>query len=303
MSSQLEPKSFTISHSNAVQLIHRLSLVDKPLDDIPLLPGESIHLGYTPMTEEQAFAAKPMIPPQMTLPVSHFRMLRDEVDIDELAGIIHRFIAINDAVERLVPKRQYINMEPGKRLYEAKVTHSWRNHHATIQVSIVALPANGPEESDEYAISVNRLCGSVTAHRMFFHTLEQYVQSYGHSYPIIRPISVDRNALATAPPPKQVTWQLNEHLPLGKLQRTSRIDEPEDIYNREESDEEWDDSGAKDEIRNCKILRRNDEHGESVSDGEYPSSDEETPYQSCPFRDVIASKNVPDHYSSDEESK
>lgn len=273
MSSQPELKSFTIPLSNAVPLIHRLSLVDKPLDDIPLLPGESIHLGYTPMTEEQAFAAKPVIPPQMTLPVSHFRMARYDVDIDELATLIHRFIAINDAVERLVPKRQYINMEPGKRLYEAKVTHSWRNHHATIQVSIIALPASGPEESDEYTISVNRLCGSVTAHRMFFHTLEQYVLSYGHSYPIIRPISVDRNALAEAPSPKQVTWQRNEHLPLGKLQRSSRIDEPEDIYNREESDEE------------------------------YPSSGEEEPYQTVPFRDVIASKNISDHYSSDEESK
>ena len=312
MSSQLEPKTFTIPlsnavhsnavHSNAGPLIHRLSLVDKPLNDIPLLPGESIHLGYTPMTEEQAFAAKPMIPPQMTLTVSHFRMARYDVDIDELAILIHRFISINDAVERLVPKRQYIqgftesvgrgksaidtkfrkydigvlhenNMEPGKQLYEAKVTHSWRNHHATIQVSVIAIPANRSEESDEYAISVNRLCGSVTAHRMFFHTLEQYVLSYGHSYPLIRPISVDREALATAPPPKQVTWQRNEHLPICKLQRQSRIDEPDNIYNREESD------------------------------GEYPSSDEEIPYQACPFRDVIASKNIPDHYSSDEESK
>lgn len=275
--SQPAPRSFTIPHSNvvhsnAVSLIHRLSLVDKPLEDIPLLPGESIHIGYTPMTEEQAFAAKPTIPPQMTLPVSHFRMAREDVDVDELVGIIHRFIAINDAVERLVPKRQYINCEPGKRLYETKVLHSWRNHRATIQVSIIALPAHGSEEIDEYAVSANRLCGSVTAHRMFFHTLEQYVQSYGHTYPIIRPISVDREALAQSSPPKQVTWHSIEHLPIGKLQRTSRIDEPEDVYNREESD------------------------------GEYPSSGSEEPYQRYPFHSVVDSKTTPGKYSSDEES-
>jgi len=281
MSSQPELKPFTISLSNAVPLIPRLSLVDKPLEDIPLLPGESIHIGYIPMTEKEAFSYIPVIPPQMTLPVSHFRMAREDVDVDELSELIHRFIAINDAVERLVPKRKYINMEPGKRLYEAKVTHSWRNHHATIQVSVIALPASSTEESDEYAISVNRLCGSVTAHRMFFHTLEQYVLSYGHSYPIIRPISVDRKALAEAPPPEHKTWPRNEHLPLGKLQRQSRIDEPEDIYNREESDEEYPSSG----------------------DEECPSSGEEEPYQTVPFRDVIASTNIPDHYSSDEESK
>ena len=105
MSSQPELKPFTISlanavHSNAVTLISRLSLVDKPMDDIPLLPGEYIHIGYTPMTEKEAFSSKraPLIPPQMTLPFSHFRMAREDVDIDELVDIIHRFIAINDAV-------------------------------------------------------------------------------------------------------------------------------------------------------------------------------------------------------------
>ena len=262
MSSQHESKQFTISrsnvvHSNTVQLVHRLTLVDNPLDDIPLLPGESIHIGYTPMTEEQAFETKRelLVLPHLILSVSHFRIARDDVDIDELVKMIHRFIAINDTVERLVPKRQYINMDPGKRLYEAKVTHSWRNHHATIQVSIIALPANRSEEFDEYAVNVNRLCGSVTAHRMFFHTLEQYVKSCGHSYPIILPVSVDREALATKSLLKQETWQWNEHLPLDK---------PEDMYNREESDEE--------------------------------------PYQGYPFRDVIASKTTPGQYSSDEES-
>lgn len=301
---QSESNSFTISLANAVPLIPRLSLVDKPLDDIPLLPGESIHLGYTPMTDEEAFAAKSAnCLPLEALPVSHFRMVRDDTNIDELAEMIHRFIAINDAVQRLVPKRQYINYEPGKRLYESKVTHSWRNHHATIQVRVIALPAQGSDDVDEYAVIVHRLCGSVTAHRMFFHTLEQYVQSYGHSYPLIRPVSIDREALAQSSPPEQVTWCRNEHQPLGKLQRQSRIDEPEDVYNREESDEDWDDSLddslMKDDIRNCKILLRN---CESASDGEYPSSDEEPIYQAIPFRDVISSKNIPDHYSSDEES-
>jgi len=224
MSSNHSATSFSLA-DNLPPFIHRLSLVDKPLDDIPLLPGESIHLGYMPMTEEQAFEANPapLVPPQMTLSVSHFRMARDDVEVYELVTLIHRFIAINDAVERLVPKRQYINYEPGKRLYKAKVTHSWRNHHATILVSIIALPASSQEERDEFAIDVRRLHGSVTAHRMFFHTLEQYVQSYGQSYPVIRPVSVDREALANALPPKHVTWQEI----LNTTQHQSLIDEDE----------------------------------------------------------------------------
>ena len=277
MSSTPSVISIPLANHSLAPFIHRLSLVDKPLDDIPLLPGESIHLGYTPMTEEEAFAEKSAnLFPSEALPVSHFRMVRDDINIDELSEMIHRFIAINDAVERLVPKRQYINYEPGKRLYEAKVTHSWRNHLATIQVRVIALPAHSLDEQDEYAVIVHRLCGSVTAHRMFFHTLEQYMQSYGHAYPLIRPVSVDRNALENASPPEHKTWQeilrTLQHQPLGKLQPQSRIDEPEDVYNREESDEE------------------------------YPSSDEEPIYQATPFRAVVSSKNIPDHYSSDEES-
>jgi hypothetical protein len=152
---------------------------------------------------------------------------------DRIVELIHRFIAINDAVERIVPKRDSIYSEPAKRLYESKVIHTWRNHCATIQVSIIAL------QSDQFAINVNRVHGSVTAHRMFFHTLEQYVTSSGQSYPIIRPISVEREQLATEPPPPPENHiRYLEHLPVRRLQRQTQIDEPLDIYNREVSDEE-----------------------------------------------------------------
>jgi hypothetical protein len=74
---------------------------------------------------------------------------------------------------------------------------------------------------------------------MFFHTLEQYVTSSGQSYPIIRPISVEREQLATEPPPPPENHiRYLEHLPVRRLQRQTQIDEPLDIYNREVSDEE-----------------------------------------------------------------
>lgn len=228
---------FTITHSNPKTLLHRLSLIDNPDETIPLLPGESIHIGYVPMTETEAFTTLPKIPPEWSLAVSHFRMERKDITADQISNLIHRFIAINDAVERLVPKREYINSEPAKRIYESKIIHTWRNHRATILVSIIALQSNYAGEIDQFAINVNRVHGSVTAHRMFFHTLEQYVTSRGQSYPIIRPISIDRDALATAPPPENHIRYL-EHLPLCKLQRHTQIDEPSDVYIREVSDEE-----------------------------------------------------------------
>ena len=202
MFSQIEPHCFTISLAGSTQepLVHRLSLANNPLGELPLLPGESIHIGYIPMSEVDAFAVQPKIQP--LLAASHFRIDRSEISAERIAELIHRFISINDAVERLVPKREYLNLEPGKRLYEAKVTHSWREEHATIQVSLIALRCQG--EPDEFAVNVNRLRGSVTAHLMFFHTLEQYVKNRGQTYPIIRPISVDREALATAVPPELI---------------------------------------------------------------------------------------------------
>lgn len=223
---------FTIPVRTPVKLQSRLSLVETPDVMIPLLPGESIHLGYTPISEEDAFATKRVFP--LRLAVSHFRIPRGKVSVDRVITLIHRFTAINDAVDVIVPKRENINSEPAKHLYKSKVAHTWRQRRATIGIQLFALP-----ESDEFAVEVNREYGSVTAHRMFFHTLEKYVLSDGQFYPLILPISVDRDKLTDNLTRQYIHNNIETRPPIGKLQRTSRIDTDEDIYNREISDGEW----------------------------------------------------------------
>ena len=229
MHSQQQPHNiFTIPYSTPKILIDRSSIIHTPCETIPLLPGESIHIGYVPMSETEAFSVCPKIPPQLSLAVYHIRMERKDINAVQISEMIHRFIAINDAVERLVPKREYINSEPAKRIYESKIIHTWRNHRATIQINVVALPSHHEGEPDQFAINVNRLYGSITAHRMLFHTLEQYMKSSGMSYPIIRPISINRESLATTPSPENHIRYL-EHLPFRRLQIQTQIDEPEYI--------------------------------------------------------------------------
>ena len=120
--------------------------------------------------------------------------------------------------------------------------HTWKSHCATINVRVLAL-----KDPYELAVCVDRLCGSVTAHRMFLHTLEQYITSEGQSYPLIRPISVSRADLFASEPPEEKDWSSIFHFQYiretdpcrnRKLQPSSRIDEPEDLYNAEQSDAE-----------------------------------------------------------------
>lgn len=216
-----------------------LSLVSEPDTMIPLLPGESIHLGYIPISEEDAFAkakSNPYYGEYMeSLSRSHFRVSRGKLSLEKLTALIHRFTSINLAVDVLVPKREWINSATRRAIYETKVVHTWKSHRAIIMVRILAV-----KDPDEFVIYVERYQGSVTAHRMFLHTLEQYITSEGQSYPIIRSISASRTALEAAePPPADWSQIWRPHLN-GKLEPTTRIDDPEDIYNAEKSDVEYD---------------------------------------------------------------
>ena len=216
-----------------------LSLVSEPDTMIPLLPGESIHLGYIPISEEDAFAkakSNPYYGEYMeSLSRSHFRVSRGKLSLEKLTALIHRFTSINIAVDVLVPKREWINSATRRAIYETKVVHRWKSHRAIIMVRILAV-----KDPDEFVIYVERYQGSVTAHRMFLNTLEQYITSEGQSYPIIRSISASRTALEAAePPPADWSQIWRPHLN-GKLEPTTRIDDPEDIYNAEKSDVEYD---------------------------------------------------------------
>lgn len=221
-----------------------LSLVYSPETMIPLLPGESIHVGYVPISEEEAFERTAVDNPflEFALSISHFRIPRGKLSVEQLSTLIHRFTSINRAVDVLVPKREFVNGGDRRAIYESKVMHTWKSHCATIVVRVLAL-----KDPYELAVCVDRLCGSVTAHRMFLHTLEQYITSEGQSYPLIRPISVSRADLFASEPPEEKDWSSIFHFQYiretdpcrnRKLQPSSRIDEPEDLYNAEQSDAE-----------------------------------------------------------------
>ena len=175
-----------------------LELVDEPDEMIPLLPGESIHLGYIPIDEDAAFRHE-LLPHQIS--ITHFRMPRGKITFERLSSLIHKFISINLAVDVLVPKREWVNDVVKRLIYQTKVVHTWRSHSAIIVVRVLALAS-----TDEIVVNVDRFQGSVTAHRMFFHTLEQYVLSDGRAYPLIRPVSVNREELAAASPPQKWAW-------------------------------------------------------------------------------------------------
>ena len=220
-----------------------LGLISEPETMIPLLPGESIHIGYIPISEEEAFDRAAVDNPfqEYALSISHFRIPRGKLSVEKLSQLIHRFVSINLAVNVLVPKREWINDTPRHAIYETKVVHTWKSHCATINVRVLAL-----KDPYELAICVDRLCGSVTAHRMFLHTLEQYITSEGQSYPLIRPVSVSRAALLESKEPDRDNnwsqiWQYKRATDPCRnqtLQPTTCLDNPEDLYNAEQSDAE-----------------------------------------------------------------
>jgi hypothetical protein len=243
-----QPNIITFSLSREPQILQPvMGLINKPETMIPLLPGESMHIGYVPISEEEAFERTAVDNPfqEFALSISHFRIPRGKLSVEKLAELIHRFNSINYTVNVVVPKREWINGAPRHAIYETKVIHTWNRHCATIVVRVLAL-----KDPYELAICVDRMCGSVTAHRMFLHTLEQYITSEGQSYPLIRQVSVSRKALLESkePDPDNNYWSKiwkykrdTDPCRNRTLQPSSCLDNPEDLYNAEKSDVEDDD--------------------------------------------------------------
>jgi hypothetical protein len=163
---------------------------------IPKLPGESIHLGYLPITEEDAFSDKYTTPPPH-LHQTHFRIPREQNTVADLCELIHHFIGMNDSVDLVVPKIEWLNGEPNREIYKATVIFTNKENESTkIIINLLADKA-----SNEIIVSVGRYSGSPVAHKMFFNTMEQFIKSNGSSYPLIRRVSVDKQLLESATPP------------------------------------------------------------------------------------------------------
>jgi hypothetical protein len=162
---------------------------------VPILEGEQLHHGYTPVSEEEAFA-EPMSP---CLPIfsNHFRISRLSVhphwSLDTLISCIRKLLLYpeNNIVLYTEPSNDYI---PTSVLYRVTFTIAHAEVDELNQVivntnCIVCLHAD--LENNSYLIEANRYSGDRTAFSRFYKTLRYYIETGGTTNPNVTSRLID----------------------------------------------------------------------------------------------------------------
>jgi len=176
-----------------------------PTRMIPLQYGESLHIGYVPLSEEEAFEIeyqnyfqKKWITPSGNTDRHSIVVERDETDCDRLVQLCHKFISLNRGITKIVPKIEFLNGIPHKSIFECYFLYnSTDEKQVKLRIHIraaILVDSNDYGKYDvpmteAFVISVHRLNGNVTTHDEVFDHLKSYILSDGNIDPRIRRVS------------------------------------------------------------------------------------------------------------------
>jgi hypothetical protein len=197
--------------ANATIMTPMATISTDPTKMIPLKPCESLHLGYEPLNDEEAFALarKQFENPSCissitawTLRNHVFRLSRMSTSCERLSQLCHKFIYLNHSIDIIVPKQEYVNSVQKKSIYSCMINYKTvGGKHAKITISIhTEIRIENGEEIEEFVIRTNRLYGSSSVHNQFFNHLKIYIESDGTSNPIIARAKLTETVFSTAPP-------------------------------------------------------------------------------------------------------
>ena len=195
-----------VRNGKAVLLEPASKIATDPSRMIPLQYGESLHIGYVPLSEEEAFeiahrdhSQKKWIAPSGDIDRCSIVVARDETNCDRLVQLCHKFISLNLGITQIVPKIEFLNGMPQKSIFECHILYNSTNgKQVKIRIHIRAailldskdyeLQENQEDVpiTEAFVISVHRLNGDVTTHGELFDHLKSYILSDGHMDPRIR---------------------------------------------------------------------------------------------------------------------
>jgi len=160
-------------------------------DPSRMVPSNNMHLGYVPLTGDEAFELerkRPGFHIDTFTPLHNFRIARGAIECERLVGLCYKFLCLNRSINIIAPKEEYLNSIPRKSIFETTVIFNGANgKQATIQIYIrTSIRKESEREVAEYVINTNRLCGNNRAHDQLFIHLKSYIESDGHIDPRIR---------------------------------------------------------------------------------------------------------------------
>lgn len=173
------PMSFFANDPMQMKPIYRIE--DDPTAMIPLLPGETYHIGYIPFSEEEAFAKASIginSPFKKLSPLARNRPIiikRSATNAERLIMLIHKFIYCTCGAERIMPKHDFHHI-PRSLLY-----YKLRYMIANGYYSLLSLDMQAENNSGEevFEITVSLTYGFASVHSAFVNNLKTFIESDG----------------------------------------------------------------------------------------------------------------------------
>jgi len=155
----------------------------KPNYIVPLLPEEELHVGYTPLSEDEAFRYP--ISQLQHIFIDHFRISREKMRLEQVISCIRKMMLYptNNTVVYVDDCRdaQYDNL-----LYRTTcIVHEYTSEGEEIYANVL-VSVSADLENAAYLVEVNRYFGNRSVYYRFYETFQYYIETGGRHTPSIR---------------------------------------------------------------------------------------------------------------------
>jgi hypothetical protein len=150
---------------------------------VPLLPDEELHVGYTPLSEEDAF--QHAISFAQHIFMDHFHVSREKMSVEQIISCIRKMMLYptNNIVVYIDDCRdfQYDNL-----LYRTTcIVHEYTSEGEEVYANVL-VSVSADLENDAYLVEVNRYSGNRTVYYRFYETFHYYMETGGTKSPSMR---------------------------------------------------------------------------------------------------------------------
>ena len=154
--------------------IARLPVVNNP----PLCLGVPVHMGYIPITEEEAFEHTVS---EYTLQSARFTIPRGQMTVDQIIGQIRKVVFSTTEIHEIAPKQIHLaqdRMLYGSTLFYATFDQYGNHRFAQFNIRLQSVKEPG-QDADFIAVVAEHFQGDTRLSMAFFFTLRAYVLSNG----------------------------------------------------------------------------------------------------------------------------
>jgi len=143
-----------------------------------LCSGVSIHMGYRPISEEEAFVFA--VSSVKVLHASHFTIPRGQMSIEKIIDRIRKVVFSTEEIHEIVPINiHFDSVENTSSMYGSNLLYTtfdeYGNHRfAKFDIHLIAI-----ESPEEIAVLVTHVIGDTRLSMGFFRTVRDYVLSNG----------------------------------------------------------------------------------------------------------------------------